>query len=54
MRQINDCIKFEYRSEVQDVLNVIDKYWEAFPKEKDNNSSLKELYHQLDAMDMAW
>lgn len=53
MQKILDKIQFEYRSEIQELINVIEKYVDAYPKEKDNNT-VKEFYDLLDAMDMEW
>lgn len=53
MKRNMDKIQFESRSEVQEILNVIEKYVDAYPKEKDNRI-LKDLYNKLDVMDMEW
>lgn len=53
MKKNLDTIKFEYRVEVQEILNAIDDYKEHCTNAKDNKS-LMELYALLDAMDMSW
>lgn len=53
MKQIMDKIQFEYRAEVQEILSIIEKYVDAYPKEKDNKT-LKQFYNLLDEMDMSW
>lgn len=46
-------IEFEYRSEVQEIMRVIDKYVKQNPEER-KNETLKKLYGHLDVMDMEW
>ena len=53
MKRSMDTIQFERRSEVREMLNIIEKYVDAYPKEKDNKV-LKSLYDKLDVMDMEW
>lgn len=53
MKQIMDKIQFESRAEIQEVMNVLEKYVEAYPKDKDN-AKVKELYNLLDYMHMVW
>lgn len=48
-----DTIQFETRTEVGEVLNILDKYKKAFPEDK-NNPVLKVLYNLLDDMEMCW
>lgn len=48
-----DTIKFEQRSEVQNILIELDKYFDMCPKAK-NNKELMDLYKLLDALDMSW
>lgn len=48
-----DTIQFEYRAEVQELMNVVGKYVSEHPEEK-NNQTLKEFYEKLDVMDMSW
>ena len=47
------AIELEYRYEVQAILDVIEKYVDAYPKER-NNKILKQLYNLLDIIDMTW
>lgn len=53
MRRSMDKIRFESRREIDEILRVIEKYVDAYPKEKDNQT-LKELYNVLDMMEMEW
>lgn len=53
MKRNMDTIQFESRAEVGELIRVIEKYVDAYPKEKDNKT-LKELYNQLDVMEMEW
>ena len=48
-----DKIQFEQRYEIQELMNVIDKYGKQNPDEK-NNKILEEFFNKLDAMDMSW
>lgn len=48
-----DKIQFEQRYEIQELMNVIDKYVKQNPDEK-NNKILEEFFNKLDAMDMSW
>lgn len=48
-----DKVQFEYRAEVQEMMRVLEKYVDAYPKEKDNQT-VKEFYNLLDAMNMGW
>ena len=48
-----DKIQFEHRYEIQELMNVIDKYVKQNPDEK-NNKILEEFFNKLDAMDMSW
>lgn len=53
MKRIMDKVQFEYRAEVQEMMNVLEKYVDAYPKEKDNQT-VKQFYNFLDVMDMEW
>lgn len=53
MKKGNDTIQFESRAEVGKLMKVIEKYVDAYPKEK-NNQTIKELYNLLDVMEMEW
>ena len=53
MKKNMDTIQFESRAELGELLNMIDKYVKAFPKEKENQT-LKEFYNLIDAMEMEW
>jgi hypothetical protein len=48
-----DTIQFESRSELQELINIIEKYVDAYPREKDNRV-LKDFYNKLDVMEMEW
>ena len=48
-----DTIQFESRTEVGELIRVLEKYVDAYPKEK-NNQTVKELYNLLDVMEMEW
>jgi succinate dehydrogenase flavin-adding protein (antitoxin of CptAB toxin-antitoxin module) len=48
-----DKIQFESRREIGEIIQVLEKYVEAYPAEKDNQI-VKELYDLLDVMEMAW
>lgn len=53
MKKNLDTIQFESRAEVGELMKVLEKYVDAYPKEKDNKT-VKELYNLLDVMDMEW
>lgn len=46
-------IEFEYRYELQVLMEVIAKYVKQNPEEK-NNKTLERFFHLLDVMDMEW
>lgn len=48
-----DTIQFESRREVGEFIKVLEKYVDAYPKEKDNET-IKKMYNLLDAMEMYW
>lgn len=48
-----DVIRFESRAEIEETMRVLEKYVDAYPKEKDNRI-VKDLYDLLDVMDMSW
>lgn len=53
MKKDIDKIQFESRSEIQNVMDVINKYVEQNPKEK-RNETIARLYDLLDVMHMEW
>lgn len=53
MKKDMDTIQFESRAELGELIRAIEKYLEAYPKEKDNKT-LKEFYNLLDVMEMEW
>lgn len=53
MQKNMDTIQFESRDELQELMNVIDKYVKQNPKEKDNKT-LRRFFDLLDVMDMEW
>ena len=48
-----DTIQFENRSEVQELMRVIDTYVKQNPAEK-NNKTLEHFFDLLDVMAMEW
>lgn len=53
MRKDMDVIQFESIVEIRELLEMIEKYINAYPKEKDNNT-IKRFYDLLDVMEMEW
>ena len=53
MKKELDKIQFESRAEINEIIRVLEKYVDAYPKEKDNRA-VKELYNLLDVMEMEW
>ena len=53
MKKNMDTIQFEYKWEIQEMLQIIEKYVDAYPREK-GNKTLKEFYDLRDVMDMTW
>ena len=53
MKRIDDMILFEERSEIEELLNAVEKYVKQNPKEK-NNKILERFYDLLDIMDLVW
>lgn len=53
MKKSMDTIQFESRAEVGELIKVLEKYVDAYPKEKDNQT-VKKLYNLLDVMEMEW
>lgn len=53
MKKNMDTIQFESRAEVGEVIRVLEKYMDAYPEKKDNQT-VKELYNLLDVMEMEW
>lgn len=53
MKKEMDTIQFESRAEVGELLQVLEKYVDAYPREKDNQT-VKQLYNLLDVMEMEW
>lgn len=48
-----DTIQFDSKHEVQELMQVIDKYVKQNPKEKENKT-LERFFYLLDVMDMEW
>lgn len=46
-------IEFEYRHEIQELMEVINRYVKQNPKEKENKT-LERFYDLLDVMHMEW
>lgn len=53
MKREMDCIQFESRIEIEEIMQVIAKYEMQNPGEK-NNETLEQLFHLLDLMHMEW
>lgn len=53
MQRDMDCIQFESRQEIEEIMTVIDKYVEQNPSEKENKT-LERLFALLDVMHMEW
>lgn len=53
MKKSLDTIKFESRSELEELMKAINKYIKQNPSEKDNRT-LERLYDLLDTMHMEW
>jgi hypothetical protein len=53
MKKNMDTIQFESRAEVGELIKVLEKYVDAYPKDKDN-PTVKNLYNLLDVMEMEW
>ncbi len=53
MKRLSDQILFEDRSEIEELLKVIEKYVKQNPSEK-NNEKLKRFYYLLEEMNWTW
>lgn len=53
MKKDMDCIQFESRREIEEIMQVIDKYVKQNPAEK-NNKTLERFFNLLDVMHMEW
>ena len=53
MKRQMDKIQFEFRYEVQELMQVIDRYVKQNPGEKENKT-LERFFDLLDVMDMEW
>ena len=53
MKKNMDCIKFEYRSEIDEIETALDCYLKDHPS-ADNKETVKEMIHLLDVMYMSW
>lgn len=53
MKRDRDMIQFEHRSELRKLMEVIDRYMEQNPSEK-QNKTLERFFDLLDVMDMEW
>lgn len=53
MKIIQDCIQFEYRSEINEIEAALGTYLEDHPNER-NKEAVKELISLLDAMYISW
>lgn len=53
MKRCNDKIQFESRVELGELIHMLEKYVDAYPKEKDNEV-IQKLYNLLDAMELEW
>ncbi len=52
MKRDVDKIQFESRREIENIMEVINKYKEQNPKEE--NETAEQLYNQLEVMHMTW
>lgn len=53
MKKDMDTIKFESRSEIRNLMKVINRYVKQNPEEKENKT-LERFFDLLDCMDMEW
>ena len=53
MKAGNDTIQFEYKSEIREVMMMVDKYISQNPKEKENKT-IERFFDLLDLLDMYW
>lgn len=53
MKRDMDKIQFESRAEIGEIIRMIEKYADAYPKDR-NNKTVKRLYDLLDVMEMEW
>lgn len=53
MEKDMDTITFESRSEIQELMKVIDRYVKQNPEEKEN-TILERFFDLLDIMEMEW
>lgn len=53
MKKDMDCIQFESRRELEELMNVINNYVTQNPSEK-KNKTLERFFDLLDAMHMEW
>ena len=53
MNRNMDTIQFESRTEIRELMNVIDKYIKQNSKEK-KNKTLEQFFDLLDVMEMEW
>lgn len=53
MVKTNDCIQFESRYEIDDVINALETYQQEHPKAEERET-INVLCHLLSAMFMEW
>lgn len=53
IRDTGDTIRFESRAELGEIIRMIEKYADAYPQDR-NNETIKRLYNLLDVMEMEW
>lgn len=53
MKKDMDCIQFESCREIEEIMQIIDKYVKQNPTEK-NNKILERFFNLLDVMHMEW
>lgn len=53
MKKNMDRIQFENRSEIREIMEVIDRYVKQNPAEKENKN-LERFFDLLNTMDMEW
>lgn len=53
MKKDMDCIQFESRGEIEEIMQMMDEYIEQNPIKK-SNKTLERFYDLLDVMHMEW
>lgn len=53
MKNDGASIEFESKTEVENIMQAIEKYMQQNPEEKEN-TDLQQLFNYLEVMDMSW